>query len=66
MEATINYKGVDFDVDFEYTPEEKRTRDYPGYPEYVEIFSISHKGTDFMEFFDTFEEIEEMLIQKAR
>ena len=42
MEITINYKGIDFDVEYDYQPYEKQVlyypdgSGYPGCPEMVE------------------------------
>lgn len=59
MKAEINVKGIEFDVEFEYQPEEKSTRcdaDNSGYPGCAEaitgIYSIMHNGTDFKYFFE--------------
>jgi len=72
MQITIEYKGVEFDVDYDYQPAEAPVyyyRDgsgYPGCPEAVEqINEFKHKGTCFMEFIeDCHEEIEELILQK--
>jgi len=59
MQITIEYKGVLFDVDFDYQPYEKpvmRYTDgtgYPGCSEYIEaINEFKHKGTCFLEFIE--------------
>ena len=54
---TIKIKEVEFDVEFDYQLEEKVI---PGSAALIEsINKITHKGTDFMKFFeDDLEEIE--------
>ena len=50
---TFTYYGIDFDVEFNYSPEEPEVtyyRDgsgYPGCPSEFEIITIFHKGADF-------------------
>ena len=57
MEITINYKGVELDIEFDYQPAEKpetgAEAQYPGCPEAIEgINEIKHKGTCFFEVFE--------------
>lgn len=66
----VPYKGISFDVTFEYTPEDPmiwRYPDgsgYPGSPAEVEISEISHKGTDFTIFLeDKISEIETIILE---
>lgn len=47
----VNYKGVDFDVEFDYQPEEPATYDYPGCGMEITPTCIECKGVDFTEFF---------------
>jgi hypothetical protein len=68
MKATITYKGIDFDMEYVYTPAERgvwRDADGGGYPDteaLVEIISIKFKGEDFTEFLeDNFEDIERVI-----
>ena len=69
MKATITYKGIEFDVEFDYQPEEKQVRHYSdgtGYPgcaaEIGSIYVITRNGTDFLEFFESdMEQIEEAI-----
>jgi len=48
--------GIEFDVDFDYTPGEPMVMyyadgsGYPGSDPEIEINSITHKGTDFTDF----------------
>ena len=54
---TITYKGVEFDVEYDWTREDDGV-------EHVEcINEIEHKGTCFMEFLE--DDIEEGLIEEA-
>lgn len=50
----VNYKGVDFDVEFDFQPEEAQTHDYPGCPAEITITCIECKGVDFTEFFSQY------------
>jgi len=59
MKNSIEYRGIDFRVEWEYTPGEPQTNDYPGCPEEAEIIRIMHKQTDFTQFF-TDRDIEEI------
>jgi len=59
MKNNIEYRGIDFRVEWEYTPEQKRTNDDPGLPEEAIISRIMHKQTDFTQFF-TDRDIEEI------
>lgn len=43
---TIKYNGDYLDVTFDYQPEEKPTRDYPGCAEEVEVQEVIYKGVD--------------------
>ena len=69
MELTINYRGIEIDVEFDYQPfepaETGAEAQYPGCSEAIEgINEISHKGTCFLEFFeDDHERIEELLLE---
>lgn len=47
MKTNIYYKEVEFEVEYDYQPEEKPTRDYPGAHEEVEITSVKHCGVEF-------------------
>lgn len=59
MKRTVNIKGIDFEVEFEYSPEERMVMYYPdgsGYPgcpaQVDEISEIKYNGEDFYEFFE--------------
>lgn len=43
---SITYKGFEFDFNYTYSPEERQTNDYPGYPEEFEIYNITLNGID--------------------
>lgn len=60
MEVRVIYRDVEFDVEFDYQPYEPPVyyyRDgsgYPGCAEQADITCVSHKGTDFTDFFFNF------------
>ena len=71
MNKTIFYKGVEFDVDFYYQPEEPMIMyyadgsGYPGSPAEIEIYEIKHKGTYFYEVLeDNLDDIEDLIWEK--
>jgi len=54
MTETIEFRGIEFEVEFDYQPFEPAERgpeaQYPGCPESVEaVYSMKHKETDFYE-----------------
>jgi hypothetical protein len=62
--ATVNYKGVEFEVEYDFQPEEKATRDYPGCGMEITPTCITCEGVDFSEFFfeyGTIKEIEKVI-----
>jgi len=70
MKIQIEFKGVYFDVEFDYQPEEKMVMyygdgsGYPGCAEEANITSIKHEGVDFSEFLeDYWEELEEKILE---
>jgi hypothetical protein len=65
---TINFRGVDFEVEFDYQPAEQGDLEYPGCHAEVEaINELKHKGTCFIEFVDDFEnEIKDLIYEKLR
>ena len=71
MEATIEYRGVKFDVEYDYQPYEPDVHylsngdpGHPGCPEYVEITDITFKGVCFWEVLeDHLKEIESMILE---
>jgi len=63
--ATIYFRGFDFECEYDYSPEEKRTYDYPGYPETWEFFNITLNGIDASELLEhCFEDFEEQAIKQ--
>lgn len=66
---TINIKGIEFDVEFDYQLEEKMIRHHsdctcwPGCSASIEsINKIIHKGSDFTKFFeDDLEDVEKVI-----
>lgn len=73
MKETINFKGIEFDIEFDYQPEEKEVLYYadgsghPGSSETLTIRDITHKETSFLNFLaDEKDEIEEELIIHVR
>ena len=63
---TINFRGVDFEVEFDYQPEEPGDLEYPGCSEEVEaINEIKHQGTCFLQILEDFDnEIKELILKK--
>ena len=70
MKTTLNYKGVDFEIDFDYQPAERAERgpeaQYPGCGEAVEaINEIKFNGTCFLEVLENdIEEIQEAILDQ--
>jgi len=66
MTETINLLGVDFDVEFDYQPEERPDRFYSGCPAEVEsINEFTHQGTCFLDFVDDYEQrIKDLIFEK--
>jgi hypothetical protein len=48
MTTTIELNGIDFDVDFDYQPEE-REDGYTRIPAEIIVNELNHQGTDFYE-----------------
>jgi hypothetical protein len=42
----IDFKGVDLEVEYFYSPPEKPTREYPGAPMCIEVSNVKVKDTD--------------------
>ena len=63
----VNFKGVNFDVDYIYTPAEKNDGFIdPDYPASVEVVKIECNKADFIEFFldlDILCDIEELILK---
>ena len=67
----IELRGVELEVEFDYSPYEEEVRyykdgsGYPGSPEQVEITAITHKGVDFMEFMENeYDVIDELILKE--
>jgi hypothetical protein len=65
---TINFRGVDFEAEFYYQPEEKGDYFYPGCAEAIdEISELKHKGTSFLEILEEYdEEIKDLILEKLK
>ena len=65
---TINFRGVDFEAEFYYQPEEMGDSEYQGCAEEIdEISGLKHKGTCFLEILEDFdEEIKDLILQKIK
>ena len=56
-EETIKWKGIIFNVEFEYEPLERQTLEHQGQSEHIsEITEFRHKGECFLEFTEGCEE----------
>ena len=44
--STINYKGFEFNFEYNYEPYEQQTYEYPGSPAEWEIYNITLNGID--------------------
>jgi hypothetical protein len=45
-QGTINYKGFEFNFDYNYEPYEQQTYEYPGSPAQFEIYNVTLNGID--------------------
>ena len=68
LSRTVTLQGIEFEVEFDYTPEQKEVRylangdpGCEGIPESVEITSIEFKGVDMYEFMDYYGLIDALL-----
>jgi len=71
MEATIDFKGIELDITFDYQPAEAAVNyysdgsGYPGCPAEVTILDVSHKGECFSELLlDYIDELEELILEE--
>ena len=74
MEITLQFMGIEFDVEFDYQPMEKEVMyysdgsGYPGCAEAVEgVSKFEHKGTDFYEFIEMAgleEEVDDAILEQ--
>lgn len=70
VNQTIQYKGVELDIEFYFSPSEPEVRyyadgsGYPGCSEEIELYSIKHCGEDVTELLeDQTEEIVEQIFR---
>lgn len=73
MESTVQFKGVEFDVDYNFIEGQKEIMYLPdgsgqeGLDSYVEIILITFQGEDFTEILERdFTEIEELIFEQLR
>ena len=67
MKATINFRGFEFEVQFDYEPMEQQTHDYPGYPEQFNFWEVRLNNVDAIDLLqDCFEEFEEEAINQIK
>ena len=64
MIATIEYKGVELDVEYDVDPFEEQTRDHAGQAMNVIITDITFQGVDFNDLLeDSIDDIELLLYE---
>ena len=65
---TIDFRGIKFEAEYYYQPEEKGDSEYPGCGEGVEeVSSLKHEGTCFLELLDDYiEEIKETILTQIK
>lgn len=64
MNTAIKFKDVEFDIQFEFTPEIVENDNF-GYSAQVDIDMITHKGTDFYDIMVPYlEKLEELILDK--
>jgi hypothetical protein len=62
-QGTINYKGFEFNFDYNYEPYEQQTYEYPGSPAQFEIYNITLNGIDASDLLENqIEEFDECVI----
>jgi len=71
MNKTITFKGIDFEVEYDYQPEEKPVYNYGdgygyyGFNEEVDITSIKFQGVEFYDILENdIDEIESLILNK--
>ena len=66
LQITIDYKGLEIDIEYQYQPMERDSRDTQGCAEKIEgIDSIEHKGVCLFELLeDEMEKIEEAIYEE--
>lgn len=64
MKTTINYKGFDLDIEYEYQAEERQTYDYPGCSESACIENVYLNDVDIFDLVeDQLDDIEKALFK---
>ena len=64
---TFNYKEFDFEIEYNYSPEEPQTWDYPGCSEEWEIYNPTLNGVDASELLESqWDEFYESAIENLR
>ena len=67
MKATINFRGFEFDVQYDYEPEEMQTYEYPGSPATFDFWQVKLNGIDAMDLLEhCFEDFEEEAINQLK
>jgi hypothetical protein len=62
-QGTINYKGFEFNFDYNYEPYEQQTYEYPGSPAQFEIYNVTLNGIDASDLLENqIEEFDEYVI----
>jgi len=62
-QGTINYKGFEFEFDYNYEPYEQQTYEYPGSPAQFEIYNVTLNGIDASDLLENqIEEFDECVI----
>jgi hypothetical protein len=62
-QGTINYKGFEFNYEYNYEPYEQQTYEYPGSPAQFEIYNITLNGIDASDLLENqIEEFDEYVI----
>ena len=65
MRRTITYRGIEFDVEFDYDPAEERTRECEGWAAKVtEIHEFKHQGTCFLEWIEGDEDVNDSILEQ--
>ena len=66
-EAVIKWKGIIFNVEFQYNPFERQTLEHPGQSAHIsEISEFRYRGDCFLEFTEGhFYEIEELILNHS-
>ena len=47
--TTYDYEGIEFEIDYDYEPEESATHDCPGADAMVALNSVKHHGDEFVD-----------------